>query len=118
MTNVEQFLKSQGYKKYDIHNFIRPDAAGFYQKRLDLDRDVVLCNTNDNLSIDATHFIVDLPTMSHESVEFAIVGQADDMEWYRLTCYTVRAVDLTPAKLEDIQARLIAAWEAVNTTEK
>lgn len=110
MKDTEDFLTAQGFRSYeqkDTDQFQRRKVL--YQRRLEGVEPV--CRCNDKLHLNVTLYAYEIHGKVHTSAEVDITGEQPDGEWAKLTIYSVEVEDI-PAKLSNIEQRLIRAWVA------
>ena len=109
--NVEQFFSELGWRHFPPSGGDR-GARALFSLRVD-GEGVTNCQCNDKLSLHATWYDEVIGSYHLRSVEFDIQGETADGRWVKLKAYSIDPDELTPAIVDDIKARLMRAWEAV-----
>ena len=71
------------------------------------------CKLNGKLFFHASHHVLNTNGSEWGSIEFDITAETEDSKWFKLMCYAVPAEDLTEEGVDNIKARLVRAWGAV-----
>lgn len=113
-TETRRWLEANGFKTYKDALASRDNLADWYACRYS-DIPASECETNAGKRIQ----IVVKPHSFHvpgritsQSVEIDVTGEAGGI-WYRLVAYSLKPEDMI-AKLPQIEASLIAAWNALH----
>jgi len=110
MFDHHEFFTSRGWKHYPRKDTSWKEKS-LYAMPLP---DATPCLLNGGTYFHARVSVFGKDKIPYSQVEFEVIGNAVDDQWFRLSAYAIQTKDLTDELVASIKTRLSAAWEAIN----